>query len=138
MASYTGHRELVTLLFNTIVNSPDIQQQFNGQQVLLYDTVAPPEPELPYLVHRVTLGPASLEDTITVGDYDLSVYTYEQGNQQVNQFVDILINLLNNEILKDGNVNFAYLSLMRGGSQVDTENSNVNRYDLPFELRYTI
>lgn len=136
MAKWVSNYELINLLFTLISEDPALQGIL-GTPILIYDTEAPSDPPLPYLVHTVELGRATLEDVVTQGDYAISLYTAEAGNVQLNDASSALIDLLNNQIFSSGEIDYLYLSL-EGGNQVETENAHVQRYDLPFQVRYTI
>lgn len=135
---YVSQQDLVKVLFTALTGSASIKQEIPDGSVRLYDTEAPPEPNFPYFVHRIALGGGSLEDVVTNGRYYISIYTYGEGSGQLNSLVREVVDEINNKILSSDDVGYLTVTLTEGGGRQDTGNENVKRYDLPFDLKYTL
>lgn len=138
MLTYTSNVDLVKVYFNTISQDMLLKSLLPGAQVRLYDSEAPPEPEFPYFVHRIVLGGGSLEDVVSKGRYYISIYTAEPGSSLLNSLAKRLVNMLNNMILSSSDVGFTIVTLVEGGGRVDTGNDNVKRFDIPFDLSFSL
>ena len=134
-----SNRSLITSLYSILTTDTELKSAFPSGNVALYDSKAPARPPFPYIVHSVAMGAPSF-DPIVRGQYYISIFTKESGTRLCNTISARILTLLNAQIYSYPANGVGYINnyMMEGGGFVDTAEQDEKRYDLLFELHYSM